>query len=68
MVKRRPGSNPGTNTVWRPANLSGQQWLVDPEYYWFQTCDCAPVSVTKGCNPCRDMCVAAVRDAEGPGL
>jgi hypothetical protein len=43
---RAPGSNPDSSTVYRPADLRGQQWLVDPEYYFFQECDCAPVSVT----------------------
>lgn len=26
-----------------PANLTAQTWMIDPEYYYFQSCDCAPV-------------------------
>jgi hypothetical protein len=48
MVKRRPGSDPGNSTVYRPANLTSQLWMVDPEYYWFQMCECEAVSVTSG--------------------
>lgn len=43
-VRRRPETQPGATTVYNPANLTGQQWLVDPEYYWFMKCECRPVS------------------------
>ena len=53
MVIRAPHTNPGTQTVYRPANLTTQQWKLDPEYYWFKTCDCAQVGFgARGCMPC----------------
>lgn len=39
-VMRNPNSNPDNSTVHRPADLRGQQWFVDPEYYWFFRCQC----------------------------
>lgn len=48
-VRRSPHAVPNTETVYRPADLSNQQWFIDPEYYWFQECDCAAVSAVTEC-------------------
>ncbi|KAI8469159.1 MAG: nucleotide cyclase [Monoraphidium minutum] len=39
FIQRNP-SAPTTDQVLSSANLSGQAWRIDPEYYWFQACSC----------------------------
>lgn len=45
-IQRSPDQQVVQMTVSRPANLSRQAWVVDPEYFWFMEPHCSCGQVT----------------------